>query len=75
MQVGNIQQESSTCTSTKGARVRSTSQAYSDADPGLVCPTVAAAVAAAAAAAAIVAVVVDAATSAASRCSAAHDSK
>ena len=73
MQVGNIQQESSTCTSTKGARVTSTSQAYSDADPGLVCPTVAAAVAAAAAA--IVAVVVDAATSAASRCSAAHDSK
>ena len=28
-----------TCTRTKGARVRPTSRAYGDADPGLVCPT------------------------------------
>ena len=33
--------ESSTCT--KGSRVRPTSRAYSDADPGLVCPAAAAA--------------------------------
>ena len=38
----------SLCTCTKGASVRPTSRAYSDADPGLVCPTAAAAAAAAA---------------------------
>ena len=37
--------KSSTCT--KGSRVRPTSRVYSDADPGLVCPTAAAAAAAA----------------------------
>ena len=37
-------------TRTKGSRVRSTSRAYSDAGPGLVCPAVAAAAAAASAA-------------------------
>ena len=47
--------KSSTSTRTKGARVRPTNRAYSDADPGLVYP-------AAAAAAAIVAVAVAAAT-------------
>ena len=55
--------QSSSCTCPKGARVRPTSRAYSDADPGLVCPTAAAAAIVAAVVAA--AVVVAAATSAA----------
>ena len=49
----------STCT--KDSRARTTSRAYSDADPGLVCPVAAASAAAAAAAAAIVATSVAAA--------------